>query len=159
MSKDRVQVAYRIISVPLHRLQALSCTCIQRAVQRALQPAFNFTIYIYIYIYRLGNIYIYTQYIYTISMTRSIGCVFIEAIDFPPLLDEFSRTIATPYGEDLHHGSSSGRIACHLSPLSAMLVGLSDLNMMTSLNDMWGYIFESMIYYCTLYGIIYVYIT
>ena len=24
MSKDRVQVAYRIISVPLHRLQALS---------------------------------------------------------------------------------------------------------------------------------------
>lgn len=48
-----------------------------------------------------------------------------QAIDFPPLLDEFSRTIATPYGEDLHHGSSSGRIACHLSPLSGMLVGLS----------------------------------
>ena len=34
LSKDRVQVAYRIISVPLHRLQALSCTRIQRAVER-----------------------------------------------------------------------------------------------------------------------------
>ncbi|CAL1138105.1 unnamed protein product [Cladocopium goreaui] len=45
-----------------------------------------------------------------------------KAIDFPPLLDEFSRTLAAPYGEDLHHGSSSGRIASHLSPLSGMLV-------------------------------------
>eukprot|EP00913_Durusdinium_trenchii_P016900 g15888.t1 len=45
-----------------------------------------------------------------------------KAIDFPPLLDEFSRTLAAPYGEDLHHGSSSGRIASHLSPLSGILV-------------------------------------
>ncbi|CAE7649665.1 unnamed protein product [Symbiodinium microadriaticum] len=45
-----------------------------------------------------------------------------KAIDFPPLLDEFSRTLAAPYGEDLQHGSSSGRIASHLSPLAGMLV-------------------------------------
>ena len=25
----------------------------------------------------------------------------LEAIDFPPLLDEFSRTLAAPYGEEL----------------------------------------------------------
>eukprot|EP00930_Biecheleria_cincta_P034372 TRINITY_DN23765_c0_g1_i1.p1 TRINITY_DN23765_c0_g1~~TRINITY_DN23765_c0_g1_i1.p1 ORF type:complete len:4302 (-),score=866.21 TRINITY_DN23765_c0_g1_i1:110-13015(-) len=44
-----------------------------------------------------------------------------KTIDFPPLLDEFSRTLAAPYAEELHHGSSSGRIAAHLSPMAAML--------------------------------------
>ncbi|CAJ1377275.1 unnamed protein product, partial [Effrenium voratum] len=44
-----------------------------------------------------------------------------KAIDYPPLLDEFSRTLAAPYGEDLHHGSSSGRIAAHLSLAAGML--------------------------------------
>lgn len=43
-------------------------------------------------------------------------------MQFPPLLDEFSRTLAAPYGEELFGGSNSGRIASHFSPLAGMLV-------------------------------------
>merc|ERR1719395_256873 len=38
-----------------------------------------------------------------------------HAMQYPPLLEEFSRTLAVPYGEELYCGSTSGRIAAHFS--------------------------------------------
>jgi len=44
-----------------------------------------------------------------------------QAIQFPTLIDEFSRTLATPYSEELYDGSSSSRIGSYFSPQAAML--------------------------------------
>eukprot|EP00931_Biecheleriopsis_adriatica_P059470 TRINITY_DN3558_c0_g1_i1.p1 TRINITY_DN3558_c0_g1~~TRINITY_DN3558_c0_g1_i1.p1 ORF type:complete len:4293 (+),score=1112.20 TRINITY_DN3558_c0_g1_i1:173-13051(+) len=66
-----------------------------------------------------GKVAVESQGILSAHFVRSQPA---KAIDFPPILDEFSRTLAAPYGEELHHGSSSGRIASHLSPMAAMLV-------------------------------------
>ncbi|CAK0790340.1 unnamed protein product, partial [Prorocentrum cordatum] len=44
-----------------------------------------------------------------------------QSMQFPPLLDDCSRTLAAPYGEELLQGSSSGRIASYFSPAAAAL--------------------------------------